>query len=77
MIKKEKNFLKMSKKLHLIFNVVIIFFLNLPIRRLKRGVFHMCGIYNINYRRYFAVPFVSDKKREEFLKDVKKTALNV
>ena len=23
------------------------FFLNLPIRRLKRGVFHMCGIYNI------------------------------
>ena len=53
------------------------FFLNLPIRRLKRGVFHMCGIYNINYRRYFAVPFVSDKKREEFLKDVKKTALNV
>ena len=53
------------------------FFLNLPIRRLKRGVFHMCGIYNINYRRYFAVPFVSDKKREEFLQDVKKTALNV
>ena len=53
------------------------FFLNLPIRRLKRGVFHICGIYNINYRRYFAVPFVSDKKREEFLQDVKKTALNV
>ena len=53
------------------------FFLNLPIRRLKRGVFHMCGIYNINYRRYFAVPFVSDKKREEFLQDVKKTALNI
>ena len=53
------------------------FFLNLPIRRLKRGVFHMCGIYNINYRRYFAVPFVSDKKREQFLEDVKKTALNV
>ena len=53
------------------------FFLNLPIRRLKRGVFHMCGIYNINYRRYFAVPFVSDKKREDFLNDVKKTALRV
>ena len=53
------------------------FFLNLPIRRLKRGVFHMCGIYNINYRRYFAVPFVSDKKREEFLNDVKKTALSI
>jgi NAD(P)H dehydrogenase (quinone) len=51
------------------------FFLNLPIRRLKRGVFHMCGIYNIVYRRYFAVPFVSDKKREQFLEDVKKTAI--
>ena len=37
----------------------------------------MCGIYNIVYRRYFAVPFVSDKKREEFLQDVKNTALNV
>ena len=53
------------------------FFLNLPIRRLKRGVFHMCGIYNINYRRYFAVPFVSEEKRKKFLDDVKKTALNV
>jgi NAD(P)H dehydrogenase (quinone) len=37
----------------------------------------MCGIYNINYRRYFAVPFVSDKEREKFLKDVEKTALNI
>ena len=53
------------------------FFLNLPIRRLKRGVFHMCGIYNINYRRYFAVPFVSEEKRKQFLNDVKKTALNI
>ena len=53
------------------------FFLNLPIRRLKRGVFHMCGIYNIVYRRYFAVPFVSDAKRQEFLNDVRKTANNV
>ncbi len=53
------------------------FFLNLPIRRLKRGVFHMCGIYNITYRRYFAVPFVSDSKRQEFLEDVRKTANNI
>ena len=53
------------------------FFLNLPIRRLKRGVFHMCGIYNINYRRDFDVAFVNDKKREEFLEDVKKTALSI
>ena len=27
----------------------------------------MCGIYNINYRRYFAVPFVSEEKRKKFL----------
>ena len=53
------------------------FFLNLPIRRLIRGVFHMCGIYNIVYRRYFAVPFVSDAKRQEFLNDVRKTANNL
>ena len=50
------------------------FFLNLPIRRLKRGVFYICGIKKINYRRYFAVPFVTDKKRQKFLNDVKKTA---
>ena len=56
---------------------VTTFFLNLPIRRLKRGVFHMCGIYNIVYRRYFAVPFVNNKKREQFLEDVKKTASNI
>ena len=56
---------------------VTTFFLNLPIRRLKRGVFHICGIYNINYRRYFAVPFVSDDKRKKYLEDVKNTALNL
>ena len=50
------------------------FFLNLPIRRLKRGVFYICGITNILYRRYFAVPFVSDEERKGFLEDVKKTA---
>ena len=50
------------------------FFLNLPIRRLKRGVLHMCGIRKINYRRYFAVPFVTDKKRQEYLEDVRITA---
>ena len=53
------------------------FFLNLPIRRLKRGVFYICGITNILYRRYFAVPFVSDKERKGFLEDVKKTAKNL
>ena len=53
------------------------FFLNMPTKRLRRGVFHICGIRDINYRRYFAVPFVSDIKRKKFLEDVKKTAKNL
>ena len=53
------------------------FFLNMPTKRLRRGVFNICGITDVVYRRYFAVPFVSDKKRNKFLNDVKKTALNV
>ena len=56
---------------------VTTFFLNLPIRRLKRGVFHICGITNILYRRYFAVPFVTESERKEFLEDVKKTVINL
>ena len=53
---------------------VATFFLNMPVRRLKRGIFYICGIKDILYRRYFAVPFVSDEKRREFLEDVKNTA---
>ena len=53
------------------------FFLNLPIRRLKRGVFHICGIRKIKYRRYFAVPFVTENQRKNYLEDVKKTAGNI
>ena len=52
------------------------FFLNLPIRRLKRGVFHICGIRKILYKRYFAVPFVEESSRKVFLEDVSKTAKN-
>ena len=53
------------------------FFLNMPTKRLRRGVINICGITDVVYKRYFAVPFVSDKKREKFLEDVKKTALNL
>ena len=53
------------------------FFLNMPTKRLRRGVFNICGITDVTYRRYFAVPFVGDAKRKKFLEDVKKTALNV
>ena len=50
------------------------FFLNMPTKRLRRGVFNICGINDVIYKRYFSVPFVDDKKRKEFLEDVKKTA---
>jgi len=53
------------------------FFLNMPTKRLRRGVFNICGITDVVYRRYFAVPFVGEEKRKKFLDDVKKTALNV
>ena len=53
------------------------FFLNMPTKRLRRGVFNICGIDNVIYKRYFSVPFVSDKKRKKFLEDVKKTASNL
>ena len=53
------------------------FFLNMPTKRLRRGVFNICGITDVIYKRYFAVPFVSDEKRKKFLKDVKKTASNI
>ena len=53
------------------------FFLNMPTKSLRRGVFNICGITDVIYKRYFAVPFVSDNKRKKFLEDVKKTALNI
>ena len=53
------------------------FFYNMPTKRLRRGVFNICGITDVVYRRYFAVPFVEDKKRKKFLEDVKKTANNI
>ena len=53
------------------------FFLNMPTKRLRRGVFNICGINDVTYKRYFAVPFVSDDKRKKFLEDVEKTAKNI
>ena len=53
------------------------FFLNMPTKRLRRGVFNICGIKDVTYKRYFAVPFVTEEKRKKFLEDVKKTALNL
>ena len=53
------------------------FFLNMPTKRLRRGVFNICGISDVVYKRFFAVPFVSDVKRKKFLENVKKTALDI
>ena len=53
------------------------FFLNMPTKRLRRGVFNICGITYVIYRRYFAVPFVENQKRKKFLDDVQKTASNI
>ena len=52
-------------------------FFGMPTKRLRRGVFNICGITDVIYKRYFAVPFVEDKKRKKFLKDVQKTANNI
>ena len=49
------------------------FFLNMPTKRLKRGVFNLCGITDITYKRFFSVPFVNHEKRLKFLETVKKT----
>ena len=46
----------------------------MPTKRLRRGVFNICGIKDVIYKRYFAVPFVSNDKRKKFLDDVKNTA---
>ena len=54
--------------------VKVLGFLNMPTKRLRRGVFNICGITDVVYKRYFAVPFVSDEKRKKFLEDVEKTA---
>ena len=53
------------------------FFLNMPTKRLRRGVFNICGITDVVYKRYFAVPFVSEKKRKKYLEDVRNTAQNL
>ncbi len=53
------------------------FFLNMPTKRLRRGVFNICGITDVIYRRYFAVPFVGNQKRKKFLDDVQKTASSI
>ena len=49
----------------------------MPTKRLRRGVFNICGINDVTYKRYFAVPFVSQDKRKKFLNDVEKTAKNM
>ena len=44
------------------------FYLNIPFRRLKRGVLKMCGVKNIIRINFWSVPFVSNEKRKRYLK---------
>jgi NAD(P)H dehydrogenase (quinone) len=44
------------------------FYMNIPFRRLKRGVLKLCGIKNVRRFNCWSVPFVSDKKRKAYLK---------
>ena len=53
------------------------FFLNMPTKRLRRGVFNICGITDVVYKRFFAVPFVKDEQRKKFLEEVKDVALSI
>jgi len=46
------------------------FYMNIPFRRLKRGVLKLCGIKNIRRFNCWSVPFVSDEKRRRYLKRV-------
>ena len=50
------------------------FYMNIPFRRLKRGVLKMCGVKNISRVNCWSVPFVSDEKRRRYLKNVFKIA---
>ena len=49
----------------------------MPTKRLRRGVFNICGITDVIYKRFFAVPFVGDNKRKKFLEVVRTTASNI
>ena len=46
------------------------FYMNIPFRRLKRGVLKMCGIKNIKRFNCWSVPFVSDRKRKVYLNKI-------
>ena len=74
----------MKNKRAIIFNTygsprfaTVLFFLNLPIRRFKRGFLKICGLNNILYKRFFSVPYISEEKRKKYLEEIKKTALKL
>jgi len=75
---------KLTNKRAIIFNAygsprfaTVLFFLNLPIRRFKRGFLKICGLKNILYKRFFSVPYISEEKRKKFLEEVKTTAIKL
>ncbi len=50
------------------------FYMNIPFRRIKRGVLKMCGIKKIKRINCWSVPFVSQEKKEKYLNKVHQIA---
>ena len=48
------------------------FYMNLPFRRLKRGVLKACGVKKIRRFNCWSVPFISDEERKAYLKKIYK-----
>jgi NAD(P)H dehydrogenase (quinone) len=46
------------------------FYMNIPFRRLKRGILKMCGVKKIKRFNCWSVPFVTDEKRKKYLDKV-------
>ena len=53
------------------------FYMNIPFRRLKRGVLKMCGIRKIKRFNCWSVPFIPEDKRKTYLKKVFKIGKNL
>ena len=47
----------------------------MPTKRLRRGVFNICGIKDVVYKRYFAVPFVQTGKKKKVFRRCKKNSI--
>lgn len=51
-----------------------LFYLDLPWRRLKRGVFKFCGVKKLIRYSCFSAPYASDEKRQRWIEEVEELA---